>query len=556
LTRIVSGALISLLLSTVGLAVATRPAHANALPETPPPRPPSVPSDAELEATGARIGAIEYRLEDIFDTTDPRENNALYRLANRLHVETRESAIAAQLLVRSGDPYSARLLAESERLLRRQRYLFDARVRPVRFHDGLVDIEVSARDVWTLQPGLSFERSGGGEDKSVELEDTNVLGRGKRVSFSYESGVDRDSWIFQWDDPNVLGSRWRTSVDFVESDDGGQRFLGVDRPFFSLDTRWSAGAQLFDYDRVDSRYALGAVVESYRHREERVEFSAGLSSGLREGWVRRLLAGYRYDRNRFESVARSPRPAALPEPITLSYPWIGIEWQQEDFRRTRNLAQIGRTEDLALGFAARLEAGWSGESLGATRDGAVLGAALSDGFARADRQYFFVNAGVSSRVERGAAENLLATAGARYYLRTSPRTVFYAAADVLATDAFDPDTQILLGGDNGLRGYPLRYQTGEGRALVTLEQRFYSDWYPFRLAHVGAAIFADAGRTWGRGPIDAPNEGWLVGAGLGLRLGLARSGLGNVLHVDVAFPLNASGNIDDVQFRVETKRSF
>ena len=29
-----------------------------------------------------------------------------------------------------------------------------------------------------------------------------------------------------------------------------------------------------------------------------------------------------------------------------------------------------------------------------------------------------------------------------------------------ATDSLDPDMQLLIGGDNGLRGYPLRYESG------------------------------------------------------------------------------------------------
>jgi hypothetical protein len=69
-------------------------------------------------------------------------------------------------------------------------------------------------------------------------------------------------------------------------------------------------------------------------------------------------------------------------------------------------------------------------------------------------------------------------------------------------------------------------------------------------------VFADAGRTWGQGPVDARNLGWLTDVGFGLRLGLTRSGLGNVLHVDLATPLNRNGGIDAVQFSVSTKASF
>ena len=44
--------------------------------------------------------------------------------------------------------------------------------------------------------------------------------------------------------------------------------------------------------------------------------------------------------------------------------------------------------------------------------------------------------------------------------------------------------------------------------------------------------------------------------GLGLRFGNTRSGLGNVLHIDLAFPLSGDHNISKVQFLVQTKASY
>ena len=96
------------------------------------PRPADVPSDAELEAAHAVIGEIEIDIRNIFDECDPRENNGLYRLADRLHVRTKPATIRAQLLFKSGEPYLARKLAETERNLRLLTYMYDARVVPVR----------------------------------------------------------------------------------------------------------------------------------------------------------------------------------------------------------------------------------------------------------------------------------------------------------------------------------------------------------------------------------------------------------------------------------------
>jgi len=51
-------------------------------------------------------------------------------------------------------------------------------------------------------------------------------------------------------------------------------------------------------------------------------------------------------------------------------------------------------------------------------------------------------------------------------------------------DYLDLDNPVQLGGDNGIRGYPQRYQNGESKAVLMIEQRFFTDWYPFRLARV------------------------------------------------------------------------
>ena len=124
------------------------------------------------------------------------------------------------------------------------------------------------------------------------------------------------------------------------------------------------------------------------------------------------------------------------------------------------------------------------------------------------------------------------------------------------TENLDEDEQLTLGGDTGLRGYPLRYQAGTAKALLTLEQRYYTKWYPFRLFHVGGAVFFDMGRTWGRDVTGETSLGMLKDVGLGLRLGSSRSAFGNVVHIDLAFPLDGDNDIDSVQLIIETSQRF
>ena len=111
------------------------------------PRAAGLPSDAELQKQEARIGEIRYDARDLFDTEAADEDTSVSRLANRLHVTTRQGTIEDQLLFKSGDLYRPALLEESARILRDTRYLRDAQIRPVAFHDGVVDVEVTTQEI-------------------------------------------------------------------------------------------------------------------------------------------------------------------------------------------------------------------------------------------------------------------------------------------------------------------------------------------------------------------------------------------------------------------------
>ncbi len=514
-----------------------------------------MPTDAELEAAGARIGSIRIVSLDIFDLDDPRENKALYRLANRLHVETRESTLRAQLLFQEGDLYSRRLLDETARNMRRLRFLREPEVRAVAYHDGLVDIEVHSHDVWTLNPGVSFGRSGGKNHTGFEIEDYNLLGYGKHLSLGYTKDVDRSKQYLRWTDPNVLGSRWTDVVEIADTDDGRTLRLSAERPFFALYSRWSAGFTLASEDSQHDRYSLGTAIDRYDVQRRYADVFGGWSKGLRNSWVRRTIAGVRYDDNQFASI---PGLSTLPVPQNrrIAYPYVRVEWLEDDFAVANNLDQIQRSEDQQFGRLFSAQLGVATNALGSDRDAALLGFGAHRGWRLSEKSQVFVDGNLSGRFGSGQAENVLMSFDTRLYRRNGRRMTFYASLSGDWTNRLDADRELILGGEDGLRGYPLRYQSGKSRVLLTLEQRLYTNWYLFRLAHVGAAAFIDVGRIYGQDATNTPNKGWLADAGIGLRLGNARSALGNVLHIDLAFPLNADPSIDKLQILVQTKRSF
>jgi len=520
------------------------------------PRPAGLPSDEQMQAQGAVIRRIVIEPRQIFDESDRREDNALYRLANDLHVRTRADTIRAQLLFREGERYDPRKLAETERNLRTLSFLYDARVVPVRYENGQVDIKVITKDVWTLSPGISFGRTGGTNSSRFELEETNLLGRGKKIQISHGSNVDRTSTAFEYRDPNLFGSHWTLGAVYADSNDGSDRALSFGQPFYSLDTRWSSTFRTRQFDRTVSRYNRGRIVDQLHQDEDSFEMGGGFSSGLVDGWVKRWTGGMRYDRNVFRPAPTELTARILPPSRTLSYPYVGFGMIQDAYIKVGDLNQIGRTEDLYLGTRFNVELGYGSTSLGATRNGLIVNASVLKGMELSPLTQLFFASSLTTRVESGKARNLMLDGTGQYYWRWRDDRVLYISLGGTTVHALDPENQLLLGGDNGLRGYPLRFEAGTSRALLTVEQRFYTQWYPFRLARFGAALFADAGRTWGHDAVGDSNAGMLGDVGIGLRFGNTRSGLGNVLHIDLAYPLTRQQGVKKLQVLVQTMQSF
>jgi hypothetical protein len=512
-----------------------------------------------LEAAGLRIGEIIVDNGDVFDPSIPEENHAIFRLANRLHIETRPDVIRDQLLFQPGDSFSAHLVHESERILRANNYLFDARVEPVRIHDGLVDVVVHTKDVWTLNPGVSFGRSGGENSSGFQFEESNLLGTGREIMLGYDQDVDRSSRQIRYTDPHFRGTWNELKLDYENNSDGKRREVSYKQPFYSLATTRAGGMGYSDWDRIDSRYNLGDVVDKFRHIEEHVEGSAGWASKAENSdWVRRFSFGAAYDSDQFESITDPLAATNIPENRRFAYPFFDLELLQDAFEERRNQDQIERTEDFYAGPYLSARIGYASQAWGSDRDAVVVSLKAGTTIEHGDEHKYslLIESKGGARYERGKIANALYGAEGRYYWRISQSQLFFASLSGTVSKNLDPDQQVLLGGDNGLRGYPLRYQDGSARALLTLEQRIYTKYYLFRLFHVGGAVFFDMGRTWGRGTISGPTEGLLKDVGVGLRFGSSRSAFGNVIHVDLAFPLDGDPSIDKLQLVVETKKSF
>ena len=521
--------------------------------------PPELPSLGELEQRGAAIGRINLELENVFNLSNPGEDKRLYRWANRVHQTTRPSVVEDILLFESGEPLLEQVLAESARLLRERGFVADAEITassydPVR---NTADVNVWMRDSWSLEPDLKYSRSGGENEYALGLVEDNMFGLGKSMTLSYSSDIDRDMRFFSYEDDNLFGSRKQLRAAIADLSDGRQFRFSAGRPFFSFDTRWSIMGETLDDRRVDSIYDLGEVIDEFRHDTRRISIYGGRSRGISDGVTKRWIAGLSFDENEFEEAPGFGPPLLLPENRRLIYPWAGFQWIGDDYRQVSELNDMGRIEDIALGLNLFARIGVASPELDSDRRAILVDFSADRGWEPlGPGSLALFSASAISRVEGNEYLNTVISLSGSFMRRNFGDELFLASLTTVFASKLDPENQVLLGGDNGLRGYPLRYQSGEQSALLSLEQRFYTDWYPFRLIRVGYAFFFDAGRVWGDDPRNTPNLGTLYDIGVGLRLTSPRSSGRAVVHLDLAFPINAPADIDDVQIVIEKRASF
>ena len=502
-----------------------------------------------LEARASyRVASIRIIRQDIFNTEDAAENKALFRLANRWHVHTRERTIRTLLLFSDGDTVDAGRLAESERLLRAKRFLYDARVIANRLCDGKVDIVVVTRDVWSLQPTASVTRTGGENEYDLGFSEHNVFGSGVEVDAELFKTLDRSGASAGFTNPNLGNSRIGLGLRVQNADDGDGVTAFLGQPFYALDARraWNVTAT-----RSESRrrlYDSGEEIASFDLDYRQAVLSRGWSKGLVDGFANRLSLGVTFEEWAFEDI-----PGSLPdlEDRKFAYPYVAFQRIGDDFSRVRNLNRVQTTEDVFLGRQYDLLLGYS------PRGGHVVyNAAFRDGrtFRGEVADILLYGAQVSGfwNSDNGRAENLIAQVWARYRRTQTPRWGLFVDAEATITDQLTPDQQILSGGDSGMRGYPNRFQAGAHRFRITAEERYYSGLYLWRAVRVAGAAFVDIGRAWD----SARDNPVLANIGFGLRLESTRTDRSRVYHMDFAFPVVSQPGARGLEVTLTGKRSL
>lgn len=503
---------------------------------------------------------ININIHPIFDETKPEENNYLFRLANRLHIDTHEAVVARDLLIKNGGYLDKDLLAESERILRTRRYFNKASIRLHDDDDGRVDVDVF--EVWTLVPSVSYSHAGGNTTSSFGLHDSNFLGYGKTINILHTSSEERSGELFNYRDPNTGWHQTALNLSYANNSDGTHQYYEFIRPYFALSTVNAGGITYEKYSQEDSLYNAGEIVNTFGHSAEKQElFYGGKMSISDKRTIHRWNIGHTQEEDHFFALPGASNQNLLPSNRDFSTSWAEYTYIQDGYIEANNIRQINRIEDINLGLQSSLRLGFSNSSYKEYNNSYQLTHDISQGFVINPESLLLASLHYDGRFNHGKIYNGIIEGKINYHWKNFDSGQFYISLQGARGLRLFGDKALSLGGDTGLRGYPAFYQTGDKRYLLTLEQRFYGEKEWFSLFHMGYALFYDQGRAWGDSLISQSQTGQLRDLGIGLRISGTRNGNRdegghNVLHLDIATPLDAGSGTSTIQWLVKVKHSF
>ena len=140
---------------------------------------------------------------------------------------------------------------------------------------------------------------------------------------------------------------------------------------------------------------------------------------------------------------------------------------------------------------------------------------------------------IETRLRRSPREMLQAV-DARWVSRSFARHTLVLAAEGISGLEMDKDFQLVVGGLNGLRAYPVQAVAGRRLWRLNGEDRWKVPGVFGDLLSLGAVAFTDAARAWGPG---SSTSEWFVDSGVGVRLSAPQWTFGRVLRADVAWPV-------------------
>jgi hypothetical protein len=305
--------------------------------------------------------------KSIYDTTK-KVSTTISKVANALHVNTREKTIRQHILFKQYQPLNPYELADNERFIRDKDFILDCRIiaTPIEGTDS-VDVTVITRDVFSLGAtiGGSFPSA-----PKIGLFDANIMGKAQRLQFTALIDQDRSpkfGYSILYRKSSLFGSL--TNLDFEYTQINTGLSVGdenefalqarLSRPLVSPYLRLAGGVEVsrnWSSDNVYNEPDSTFLDYDYKIFNSWLGYNIGIKKATtargRHFLAFRYFDGYYVDAPQLEEDQEEPR-------YNSAYGYLSeFSFYRQNFYKTRYVFGFGRTEDIPYGISIGLTGGY------------------------------------------------------------------------------------------------------------------------------------------------------------------------------------------------------
>ncbi|MDN3593348.1 hypothetical protein [Zunongwangia endophytica] len=344
--------------------------------------------------------------------TAVRPTKGIQKIGNVLHARTKSFTVRGLLLIEKNTKLDSLQILESERVLRAQKYIRRALIRPVILEDDpdSVDLYVYVLDSWSL----SVDGDVSSRKVELRIREYNSFGLGHQTTLAYKQGYDDEigfGYTVGYRAQNLFDTYINAeAIRDLEVDKSYKNYASIDREFYSPYARWAGQLSMRENLYKENIYhqeldtllreplkfrdfnAWGAYAIPIANKDSEEKLPTNL-----------VIAG------RFTKRFYMDRPGEQIDSVsyfTNSNVLLGsIGVRNINFTRDRYIFRNGDIEDISLGYSYILNAGVQRNS--STQNFLYLGIDLTFSDYLKNFGYLATNIGYGSYFRNGAARQSL-----------------------------------------------------------------------------------------------------------------------------------------------------
>ncbi len=400
---------------------------------------------------------------------------------NLLHLTTQRLAIKNLLLIKKNDLLDSIKVKESERLIRKQRYVRDVVIKTAIAGHGTdsVDIFIRVLDTWSITM-----RAGASPDQLVlNVTDRNVGGTGHLFEYNYKwrYNTGRNFSSTKYIVPNIKNTYITLGFNYIKEPGKFETsILDIQRSFYSPLTKW-AGGSYFTWNSLHDSIGYNDSLNIFlKFKTFNQDYWIGRAFQIFKGnsennRTTNLILSARYGDNHFNNQL-DKQSDTLDLNLDTQFYLAGIGISTRKYRTDQYIFNFGITEDIPIGKAFGITSGYRHRFsnnqwyFGAR---ASWGNYFSWGYLSSNFEYCtFLN---KSKFEQGViiAElnyftRLIEVGKWRFRQFIKPQMTF-------GISRF-PLEKLKLTTDNGIRGFNNDEISGIHRLLIFIQTQAYAPW--------------------------------------------------------------------------------